>query len=294
LDKRQVSGFYDRKGEKRKVFWKLDTGKSALHTKVAVSLIAVALSIAVLIICVYLVIPAIISNVSDKIDQNFARQMYDSTIIAAAPVPSESAAPAFVQPNAETIKAPLLPRDCFATALAENPDVVGRISIDGLKLNYLVVQSGDNERYLTTGYNGKASHSGAIFLDYRCDAAAQPLKGNYIVYGHNMKNGTMFHKLVEYKEKGFFYNNRIIKFDMLYEDHSWEIFSVYITSTDFYYIKTSFASDQEWLDFLHTVQQKSIFPTDTVLSADDTILTLSTCTYEFDNARLVIQARLLK
>lgn len=256
-----------------------------------------------ILIFVYVVLPDIISGISDKVDQGLAEQMYKSTLTQSAaavtPVPSDSAVPAFVPSpggtaRADNFSAPLVARDCFADALSENPDIVGRINIDQLGISYLVVQSTDNSYYLKTGYNGKSSRSGAIFLDYRCNIKTQPLKGNYILYGHNMKSGAMFHKLMQYKDKDFFYANRVIRFDTLYSDYSWEIFSAYVTKTDFNYIRTSFYGDDDWLEFLSTIQQKSMFPTDTVLSADDVVLTLSTCTYEFDDARFVVQAKLIK
>ena len=54
-----------------------------------------------------------------------------------------------------------------------------------------------------------------------------------------MKNGTMFHNLMEYKDEKFFYNNRTIRFDTVYEDLQWEIFSAYVSDTDFYFIDTN-------------------------------------------------------
>lgn len=260
--------------------------KNTLLTKIALSVFAVILSIVFIVIFVYLIIPSIISGASDSIDENYAKQMYESTIKSATL--SGDAAPAFEQPG--ELKA----RNIFAAALAENPDVIGRISIDGAGIDYLVMQSDDNKHYLKTGYSGKESRLGAIFLDYRCNASLDPLKGHYIIYGHNIENGKIFHNLLQYKDKDTFYNNRIIRFDTLYKDYSWEIFSAYTTTTDFYYINTVFQDGEEWLAFLKQVQQKSMFRTDAELSSDDVVLTLSTCTNKSDSERFVIHARLIK
>jgi sortase B len=101
----------------------------------------------------------------------------------------------------------------------------------------------------------------------------------------------MFKDLIKYKNKDFFYTNNIIQFDTLYEEIKWEVFSVYITGTDFNYIKTHFNTPAEYENFLIAIKNKSLFPTDVELTADDQILTLSTCTYEYNDARFVVHAR---
>lgn len=261
--------------------------RKLLFTKIAVSAFAVFLGLLFLVICVYLIIPSIISNASDGFDLSRARQMYESTLIK----PGSKAEPAFIQPGIEA--SGLKPRDNFSVALAENPDVIGRIDIDGVGIAYLVMQTEDNEYYLKTGYSGEESRIGAVFLDYRCNASLDPPKGHYIIYGHNIESGAMFHNLLKYKDEDTFRGNRIIRFDTLYKDYSWEIFSAYTTTTDFYYIDTVFRGSNEWLDFLHVIQRKSIFETNTVLSPDDAVLTLSTCTNVSDSQRFVIHARLV-
>lgn len=273
----------------KKLKWVFDSQvKNMLYTKVGICVAAVLLGLVLLILCVYVIIPSIISNASDRIDQSYAKRMYESTL--SSPPPDESARPVFV-PGDYTVGAQSEPRDCFATALAENPDVIGRIMLYEIGIAYLVVQSDDNERYQNTGYDGSGSRAGAVFLDYRCDAG-RPLRGHYILYGRNMENGTMFNSLMMLKDSQTFYANRMIRFDTLYEDHVWEIFSAYITSAD--YAKTNFAGREDWLGFLKEIQQKSMFETNTALSADDVVLTLSTPMYETQNARFVVHARLVK
>ena len=79
----------------------------------------------------------------------------------------------------------------------------------------------------------------------------------------------------------------------LYEKAEWEIFSVYITSPDFDYIQTHFFDDEDFETFLEEIQGRSHYPTKVEVGKEDTILTLSTCTYEFQNARLVVHAKKL-
>ena len=104
----------------------------------------------------------------------------------------------------------------------------------------------------------------------------------------------MFGSLVQFKEEDFLKSNRIIAFNSIYEDMKWEIFSAYITDVAFNYIKTNFQSEEDYGEFLESLRQKSMFQLDTAVSTEDQILTLSTCSYEFDNARFVIHAKKLK
>lgn len=268
-------------------------GKSELVAKVVMSSTGVLLGISFILIFIYVIIPSILNNTTEMLEQDIALDMYEKTVNERPPITSieSDAQPAFEQP--ETKHAVLFPRDAFITVLDDNPDIIGRITA-APDIAYLVTQYSNNEYYLTRGYDREESKSGTIFLDYRCNAKTLNLQGHYILYGHHMKNGTMFAHLMEYKNEKFFEQNRIIRFDTLYEDYEWEIFSVYVTDTDFYYIDTVFADDEEWLTFLYNIKQKSMFDTNTQLSSDDVLLTLSTCTYEFDNARFVVHAKLIK
>lgn len=269
-------------------------GQGGFKAKITVVCIALSLGIALLVLCAYVILPAVISDVNREVDEhNLAQQLYDMTVTQDIAAPQPSSQAAFEQPGPEATPVLRFPRDGFSAALQQNPDIVGRITLEACGIEYLVTQGSDNKYYLSHGYDRQETHSGAIFLDYRCDIEVNPLSGHYILYGHNMKNGSMFHNLMEFKDEDFLGANCSFRFDTLYEDYEWEIFSAYVTDTDFYYIQTSFEDDAEWLSFLQTIQGKSMFDTDVQLSADDVILTLSTCTYEFDDARFVIHARLI-
>ncbi|MGI6536892.1 MAG: class B sortase [Caldicoprobacterales bacterium] len=179
--------------------------------------------------------------------------------------------------------------DRYLPLLEINKDIVGWISVPDTVIDYPVVQAEDNNYYLRRDIYGERARAGTIFMDYRCKADCS---GKHtILYGHHMRNGTMFKDLMKYKNKEFFQNNTLIRFDTLYDEITWEVFSVYITSASFNYIQTSFASDEEYIAFLNTIKEKSMFESSVELSEDDQILTLSTCTYEYDNARFVVHAR---
>ena len=95
--------------------------------------------------------------------------------------------------------------------------------------------------------------AGSIFMDYRIDIGSY--NPNTILYGHRMKDGSMFDELNKFLDKDFFDNHKVVKFDTLYESYEAEIFAVYKTTTDFDYIQTDFTSDEDYGSLLHEIQE---------------------------------------
>jgi len=129
-------------------------------------------------------------------------------------------------------------------------------------------------------------------MDYRNNVEKPDF--NTIIYGHNMHDGSMFGYLPMYKEEWFFKKYPYIYFDTAYVKGKWEIFSVYVTDTDFNYLDTGFGTEDECQTFIDTIKPKSMFKKDILVAPGDRILTLSTCSYEFKNARTVVHVRLIK
>ncbi len=174
-----------------------------------------------------------------------------------------------------------------------NEDTIGYINIEGTVIDYPVMYSGDNEFYLNHDFNKQGSYYGAIFLDYRCDVYDMAKTKNIILYGHRMKDGSMFRSLVYYFEKDFFNSHRIVRFDTLAGEMKWEVFAIYEASINFYYIDTEFSNEIEWFKFIRYCQSLSLYETDVVLSPEDIVLTLSTCSTDKDH-RVVVMARLIQ
>ncbi|HDR4872685.1 TPA: class B sortase [Bacillus cereus] len=175
-----------------------------------------------------------------------------------------------------------------------NPEIVGWITMDDTQINYPIVQAKDNDYYLFRNYKGEDMRAGSIFMDHRNDVKSQ--NRNTILYGHRMKDGSMFGSLKKMLDEDFFMSHRKLYYDTLFEGYDVEVFSVYTTTTDFYYIETDFENDAVYTSFLKEVQEKSLYKTDTELTANDEIVTLSTCDYALDPeaGRLVIHAKLVK
>ncbi len=184
--------------------------------------------------------------------------------------------------------------DKYKDLVLINEDIIGWIKVPGTDIDYPIVQGRDNSQYLNMTYTGEINRHGSIFMDYRNSKYFDDR--NTVIYGHNMHlKPHMFRPLAKsYQDKDFFYNNRIIQVDSIYEEQKWEVFSAYITEITFDYTKTRFNTPEEFTAFIQTIKEKSKFPTDTEVTEDDCILTLSTCTYEFKNARFVVHAKKIK
>jgi sortase B len=171
-------------------------------------------------------------------------------------------------------------------------DIVGWISIPNTVVNYPVVQADDNEYYLNRAYTGEKNKGGSIFMDFR--NRGDGTDRNTILYGHHMRDGSMFKALTRYQDEEFLKENSVFSFNTLYDKYSWKVFSVYVTGTDFNYIQTRFHSPDEYQSFLDRIKAKSLFDIDVELTEEDKIITLSTCTYDYSDARLVIHAKLIE
>lgn len=167
-----------------------------------------------------------------------------------------------------------------------NPDVVGWITIDGTVIDYPVVQGTDNSYYLKHLFNGKWNSGGSIFMD--CRVSGELSDRHMIVYGHHMKNGTMFSSLSGYKKQVFYNEHPTALFIQENAIYQIEFFAGYVSAVDSDAWKVSFADDAEFEQWLYKVQTKSYFDSNIIPAVSDRIITLSTCSYEFENARFVL------
>lgn len=181
---------------------------------------------------------------------------------------------------------PVFPQVDFDALRAINPDVVGWLVIDGTNINYPVVQGNDNQYYLRHLFTGEYNASGCIFLDSR---NTRDFAGRHsILYGHHMGNGTMFNGLMDYKEQGFYDAHPTALFLTPAGDYEIEFFSGYVANVRSYAWQVEFGSEDEFAQWLQAAKRNSLFQSSVEPSSADKVLTLSTCSYEFENARFVL------
>lgn len=174
-------------------------------------------------------------------------------------------------------------------------DAKAWLKVPGTSIDYPIFQGTDNSRYYRDDRDGVTQNWGETYLDYRCNVKklSSPMT-NIIIYGHNTETDNRFTPLLNYKRQEFFNNHKYIELATLEGVYTYEIFSVYSTSVDFYYIDTVFESKNEYEEFIEKCAKKTRYSTGVEVSADDTILTLSTCDYSKRDWRFVVQARLVK
>lgn len=175
--------------------------------------------------------------------------------------------------------------------LSINKDVVGWLIVNNTKINYPVVQTNDNEYYLSHDIYSNQIRTGWVFMDYRNNS--DTLDKNTIIYGHNLKSGYMFGELLKTLNSNWYNNidNQYIVFNTINKDMKWKVFSIYKTENTNDYLKTNFSSDEEYQLFIDSLKEKSITDFNVNVSSKDNILTLSTCSGI--NRRLVVHAVLV-
>lgn len=182
----------------------------------------------------------------------------------------------------------------YAPLLAENPHIAGWIRIEDTKINYPVMHAPDRkDHYLYRDFYGEHSDWGSIYAQEDCDLLTP--SDNVILYGHNMKDGSMFAGLNDYASPAFWQDHRYIHFDTLTEHHIYEIFAVFTTTatqgSGFAYHDFVQARDAaEFDDFIRQCRSNALYDTGIIPVWGDKILCLSTCEYSRTNGRLVVAA----
>ena len=172
-------------------------------------------------------------------------------------------------------------------------DAIAWLKVPGTNIDTPIYQAADNNRYLRNDRDGNTTSWGETFMDYD---SKEDLSGytNLVVYGHNTTTDDHFTPLLNYSSKEFYDANKVIEMSTLEGNYKWEIFTVFITDANDFYIDTNFNNDEEFATFVSYFKAKSFYDTGVQVSKDDDILTLSTCEYTQTNGRFVVMAKLIK
>ncbi len=198
---------------------------------------------------------------------------------------------------------PLLPEETsilpkYQELYEQNSDLFGWIAIEDTKINYPVMHTPkEPEFYLRRAFDKTYSVSGVPFLSADCFEGC----GNYLIYGHNMNNGTMFASIVKYKDNKYFEMHKSIKFNTLYEEAEYEVIAAFKTkitaedNPDFKYWKYTDLTDKEKFDeYISNIKAEALYDTNLTADFGDELLTLSTCAYHTDDGRFVVVAKKIK
>ena len=173
-----------------------------------------------------------------------------------------------------------------------NPDMVGWISIEGTTINYPVMQSPENpDYYLKHSFEKSWSDYGVPYVDAGCVISTS---NNLVIYGHNMKNGSMFHDLVQYKSREFYEAHPIISFDLIDEQGRYQVVAAFCYNTNeesFEYNKHVVMDEAEFAEYVASCKKRSLYDTGVTAVYGDQLITLSTCEYTYTNGRIVVVAK---
>jgi len=181
------------------------------------------------------------------------------------------------------IKAPL--EVDFEALKQKNKDIIGWIYLENTPITFPVVQSNNNDYYLRRLLDGTYNTAGTIFMDYRNDSKMGDW--NTIIYGHNMKNGTMFATLKNFKEQSYYDEHKTMYYLTESKNYKVELVAGY-TESDDAIIYNIPANTNNKNKILENAKNKSTFKSNVEFENEDKILTLSTCSYEYEGARYVL------
>lgn len=191
--------------------------------------------------------------------------------------------------------AEVLPR--YRSLYEQNPDLIGWLRIDGTDIDLPVVQTpGDNEYYLRRGFDRFYAVGGTLFLDERCSVSADAPTANWLIYGHNMHDGSMFGQLVRYRDEDFYKAHPTFTFDTLYEGGTWQVVAAVDTAlgADALPYYTFFDADTklDWQHRVRAITEKALYDTGVMPEYGAQLLTLSTCgdTHPDTDARFALLA----
>lgn len=273
---------------------RFDSGKKKHNvSKLTVVLSCIAGALALLLLVMILMIPSLENNSKatkpevPSTTRTEETQASETTFPATEPI-IETTVPVETEPV-------ILPE--LAEIYADNPDLVGWITIEGTVLDYPVMHTPENgEKYLYKNINGNFDVNGLPFIEDGC--SMDPESDNIIIYGHNMKSGKMFASLMKYAKKDYWEEHPTIRFSTLYEEREYKIIAAFYDRV-YYKYEDCFKFYQfiDAKDEAHFEEAVSYFKEnaeyDTGVTAEygDRLITLVTCAYHVKNGRFVVVAR---
>ncbi len=279
----------DKKSKKKDKKEKTPVGAGEIVRRIVLSLsiITIVVSLGILV-NTYLIEPYRFKSDNDKIASEMSENINthsDATVNEA-----QNNTPDIDYPDGMLAK--------YASLYAANDDLRGWISIPGFQINLPIAQGKDNNYYLKKDIYGKYTRYGVPFFDYRIDNFTT-LHRNTVIYGHNMRHDDLIFGMLEnYRDINGFRQAPVIECNTIYGDHTWFVYAVFISNSDKeddngYVFPYNFidVGDAKFEQYIEEIDKRKLYTTGVDINVTDKILTLSTCAYDFDDARLVVVAR---
>ena len=206
-------------------------------------------------------------------------------------IPDTTLAPETTTPaETEEIKPTVF--DKYRPLYEQNNDLIGWIRIEGTSIDYPVMQSPSNpDYYLKHSFEKTWSDYGVPYVDGACTLG---ISNNLTIYGHNMKNGSMFHDLVGYTSKAFYEEHPVIIFDTVDAPGRYQVIAAFRYNTNkesFFYNEHCDMDEAEFAEYVENCKSRSLYDTGFSAEYGDELITLSTCEYTYTNGRFVVVAK---
>lgn len=186
----------------------------------------------------------------------------------------------------------------YAQVYEQNPDLAGWLWIEGTEIDYPVMYRPEEpEYYLHRNYYGEPAYGGCLFVgEGHCEQG-----GNTVIYGHHMRDGSMFAQLLSYGEQRFADTHSVIHFDTIYEEGIYQAVAAFYcdmeedSSQAFeYYAYLDLSEKEVFDDYMNHIQSRNVIDTGVKAEFGDELITLSTCSYHTKNGRFVVTAKKMK
>jgi len=192
----------------------------------------------------------------------------------------------------------------YAKLYAQNQDFVGFLKADGIDMSLPVVQTSNDDYYLKKDFNKRNTKYGTPFVTHLNTISEERygLDTNTVIFGHHMNDGSVFGILDEYKTIEGFKAAPVISFNTMYHNYDWKVIAAFVTNAEasddngyvFKYYFTDLSTEERFSAYLNALSERSLYNTGVDVLPTDKILTLSTCSHEFENARFVVVARMVR
>lgn len=185
------------------------------------------------------------------------------------------------------------------TLTAKNEDFKGWITLSHTQIDNPIFQTDNNDFYLNHNQNKRRSSYGALYFDYRNKISENETDKNLVIYGHEMNNGSMFGELKKLRTLSFYKQNPTIEFSTIYHSSTYKIYSIFILNGDkaddngyiYNIYRKEFLNESDFDAWAGEAIERSIINTGVDVEMGDNIITLVTCSKDFENSRLVVMAR---
>lgn len=178
----------------------------------------------------------------------------------------------------------------FDALRAVNPEVTAWLSAEDSVIDYPLVQGQDNDHYLTHLFTGEKNKLGALFMDYRVPSDFSGK--STVIYGHNMKDGSMFASLIHYQKQEYYIKHPVMQLSTPEQAYELTLFAGIVGDGSYEFVRFAFARDADFLAYVDELKAASTFQSDVTVGAEDRIVALVTCSYAFTNARYALFGKL--